>query len=80
MVHVSVDMTDPQNENPSPQLEDDEFIECFSVPLTRLYEEYVSLAEQGYGIDARVGTLAEGIELARRWKLFEPDLTRGLVT
>lgn len=71
IVHMLVDMSDPRNQAPAPRLEDDEFIECFSVPLTGLYAEYVSLANQGYGIDARVGTLAEGIEMARNWNLFE---------
>ena len=69
-------MNDPQNLEPSPQLEKDEFIETFSIPLTCLHSEYLNLAEQGLGIDARVGTLAEGIELARRWKLFDPTLTQ----
>lgn len=69
MVHVNVDMSLPQNQNPKPQLEDNEFIECFSVPLRTLYDETKRLEEEGYAIDARVGTLAEGIEMAQRWKL-----------
>ena len=68
-------MSDPRNQNPTPQLEEDEFIECFSVPLTDLYAEHLNLASQGFGIDARVGTLAEGIELARRWTLFGANPT-----
>jgi ADP-ribose pyrophosphatase len=79
VVHISVDMRDPHNQNPTPQLEEDEFIECFSVPLTDLYAEYRNLASQGFGIDARVGTLAEGIELARRWSLFGANLTHVVV-
>lgn len=62
-------MADPRNQSPKPQLEEDEFIECFSVPLTRLYTEYITLADQGFAIDARVGTLAEGIEISRKWNL-----------
>ena len=69
MVHINVDMSLPENQDPKPQLEDNEFIECFSVPLDRLYEETKRLAAEGYAIDARVGTLAEGIEIAKRWKL-----------
>lgn len=69
MVHVSVDMNHPDNLNPKPELEENEFIECFSVPLTELYEELRKLESQGYAIDARVGTLAEGIEVAKQWKL-----------
>ncbi|GAB7356866.1 hypothetical protein MBLNU459_g7735t1 [Dothideomycetes sp. NU459] len=69
MVHVSVDMSIPENQNPKPDLEENEFIECFSVPLSELYEECRKLSSQGYAIDARVGTLAEGIEIAKQWKL-----------
>ena len=69
MVHVSVDMSDPQNQDLKPDLEENEFIECFSVPLTNLYEECRKLEGQGYAIDARVGTLAEGIEVAKQFKL-----------
>ncbi|KAF4312923.1 ADP-ribose diphosphatase [Botryosphaeria dothidea] len=69
MVHVTVDMTKPENKNPKPELEDNEFIECFTVPLADLYSQCRALEQQGYAIDARVGTLAEGIEIAKRWKL-----------
>lgn len=69
MVHVSVDMNDPRNQNLKPELEENEFIECFTVPLTRLYDECRKLESEGYAIDARVGTLAEGIEIAKQWQL-----------
>ena len=69
MVHVTVDMEKQENKNLKPELEENEFIEVFSYPLKDLYAECKRLEEQGYAIDARVGTLAEGIELARIWKL-----------
>ena len=69
MVHVSVDMSKPENQKPEPELEENEFIECFSVPLKDLYAECRRLEKEGCAIDARVGTLAEGIELARKWKV-----------
>jgi ADP-ribose pyrophosphatase len=69
MIHVTVDLSRPENQNPQPELEDNEFIETFSVPLKDLWGECIKFAEQGYVIDARVGTLAEGIEFAKRWKL-----------
>jgi hypothetical protein len=69
MVHVRVDMSLPENQNPKPELEESEFIECFSVPLASLFDEVKRLEKEGYAIDARVGTLAEGIELAKKWKL-----------
>ncbi|KAJ5107829.1 hypothetical protein N7456_004504 [Penicillium angulare] len=68
MVHVQVDMSLPENQNPKPELEENEFIECFSVPLSSLFEAMKQLEQKGYAIDARVGTLAEGIELAKKWK------------
>ena len=69
MVHVTVDMSKPENQNLKPELEENEFIEVFSTPLKDLNSECKRLEGEGYAIDARVGTLAEGIELARRWKL-----------
>ncbi|KOS16953.1 ADP-ribose pyrophosphatase [Escovopsis weberi] len=66
MVHVSIDMTLPENRNPTPQLEENEFIEVFSVPLASLWEECKRLEREGYAIDARVGTFAEGILFAQR--------------
>jgi len=69
MVHVSIDMSKPENKDLKPQLEESEFIECFSVPLSDLYSQCKRLEGEGYAIDARVGTLAEGIEIAKQWKL-----------
>ena len=70
MVHVKVDMSQPENQNLKPELEENEFIEVFSAPLENLYATCMQLEKEGYAIDARVGTLAEGIEIAKRWKLF----------
>lgn len=69
MVHVNVDMSLSENQHLKPELEENEFIEVFSTPLKDLYAECKKLEKDGYAIDARVGTLAEGIEVARRWKL-----------
>ncbi|KAG9572219.1 putative ADP-ribose pyrophosphatase, partial [Aureobasidium melanogenum] len=69
MVHVRLDMSNPDNQNPRPELEENEFIECFSIPLKTLYEECRKLETEGYAIDARVLTLAEGIEVARQFKI-----------
>lgn len=68
MIHVTVDMSRPENQNPQPELEDNEFIETFSVPLKDLWQECIRFEQEGYAIDARVGTLAEGIEFAKRWR------------
>lgn len=69
MVHVSVDMSLPENQNLRPELEESEFIEVFTVRVDRLWEECERLAGEGYAIDARVGTFAEGVLLAKRWGL-----------
>lgn len=69
MVHVTVDMSRPENQHPQPELEAGEFIECFTVPLRELYAACKSMEGEGFAIDARVATLAEGLEIARRWKL-----------
>lgn len=69
MVHVKIDMSRPENQKLKPELEESEFIECFSVPLVKLYDECRKLESEGFAIDARVGSLAEGIEVARQWRL-----------
>lgn len=69
MVHVKVDMSLPENKNPKPKLEESEFIECFTVPLSSLFDRMKELEKEGYAIDARVASIAEGIELAKKWKL-----------
>ncbi|KAL3418846.1 NUDIX domain-containing protein [Phlyctema vagabunda] len=69
MVHVTIDMELAENKNPKPQLEENEFIEVFTLKLSDLWAECKRLEGEGYAIDARVGTLAEGIEIAKRWNL-----------
>lgn len=66
---VQIDMSLPENQNPQPSLEEDEFIESFTTPLVTLYAECKKLEAQGYAIDARVGTFAQGIELTKRMNL-----------
>lgn len=66
--HVNIDLSLPENQNPVPQLEEDECIEVFTVRLDRLWEECVELEKKGYAIDARVGSFAEGLLIAQRMK------------
>ncbi|KIW16886.1 hypothetical protein PV08_04076 [Exophiala spinifera] len=70
MIVVEVDMSDPRNQegNLEPDLEEGEYIETFSLPLDNMWNELGELEKQGYAIDARVGTLAQGMEMARKWK------------
>ncbi|KAK1701184.1 NUDIX domain-containing protein [Colletotrichum godetiae] len=69
MIHVTIDTSLPENQNPKAELEEGEFIEVFTVPLSNFWAECVRLGKEGYAIDARVGTIAEGIELAKKFKL-----------
>lgn len=69
MVHVSVDMSLPENQNLQPELEENEFIEVFHVRLADLWDECIKLEAQGYAIDARIANLAEGIEIAKKFRL-----------
>ena len=69
MVHVTIDMSLPENQDLKPELEENEFIEVFTVPLATLWHECKRLEAEGYAIDARVGTFAEGILMAQRLKL-----------
>ncbi|KAF3940961.1 hypothetical protein ABW19_dt0206940 [Dactylella cylindrospora] len=70
-VHIKIDLTDPRNQNPVQNLEENEFIECFTVPLDELWETCRKLEQEGCGIDARVGTLAEGFRVAKMWGMFK---------
>ncbi|KAJ5779684.1 NUDIX hydrolase [Penicillium paradoxum] len=69
LVYVQVDMSLPENQNPKPELEDNEFIECFTVPVSDLSAELQKLESEGYAIDARIASIAEGIEIAKSLKL-----------
>lgn len=78
LVYVQVDMTLPDNQSPKPDLEDNEFIECFTVPVSQLYAELQKLGSEGYAIDARVGSMAAGIEIAKKLRIW--DLRDGAVS
>lgn len=69
MIHMTVDMNKPENQNPQPELEENEFIEVFTLPLKDLYPQCEKWEAEGFAVDSRVATLAEGIEMARKWKL-----------
>lgn len=68
MVFVDVDMSDPRNQKPKPELEEGEFIDCFSLPLATLWEDLTRLDKEGFAIDARVATVAQGMELAKKYR------------
>ena len=68
MLFVDVDLSDPANQKPVPELEENEYIETFTLPLKGLWDELRRLDREGFGIDARVAGLAQGWEMARRWK------------
>ncbi|KAK3383452.1 NUDIX hydrolase domain-like protein [Lasiosphaeria ovina] len=69
MVHVGVDMRLPANQDPKPELEENEFIEVFHVRLADLWETCIKMDNLGYAIDARIANIAEGIEIAKKFKL-----------
>ncbi|TQS36336.1 hypothetical protein Golomagni_03219 [Golovinomyces magnicellulatus] len=69
MIHITIDMNKPENQNPQPELEENEFIEVFTLPLKSLFSQCEIWEREGYALDARVATLAEGIEMAKKWKL-----------
>lgn len=66
LITLDINMSLPENQSPKPQLGENEFIDCFTVPLRDLYTTCQRLEREGFAIDARVGTLAEGLEVARR--------------
>lgn len=75
LVYVQVDMTLPENQSPKPDMEDNEFIECFTVPVSQLHAELQRLESEGYAIDARIGSMAAGIEIAKKLRIW--DLVMG---
>ncbi|KAK1488115.1 ADP-ribose pyrophosphatase [Colletotrichum tamarilloi] len=62
------DMQAEENRNPKPSLEEGEFIECFSLPLTSLYVECRRLEAEGYAIDGKLGSLIEGFQMSQVWR------------
>jgi ADP-ribose pyrophosphatase len=68
MVFVDVDMSDERNRAPKPELEEGEFIETFTIPLSKLWTELGRMDKEGYAIDARVGGIAQGLEIARLYR------------
>ena len=72
VVHLTVDRSNPANQSPVAQLEEGELVQdVFAVPLTELYTACRQFSTDGYAIDARVGTIAEGIEMAKRFGLYK---------
>ncbi|SLA21777.1 Uncharacterised protein [Mycobacteroides abscessus subsp. abscessus] len=70
LAHVDIDLKDPKNQNPVPQLEENEFIETFTLPLDNLLEEMEKVCQkEGCSVDARLYHFAKGIELARSFQL-----------
>ncbi|CAI4267727.1 ATM_1a_G0003100.mRNA.1.CDS.1 [Saccharomyces cerevisiae] len=69
LVTLEVDMSLPENQKPVTQLEDNEFIECFSVELHKFPDEMVKLDQQGYKLDARVQNVAQGILMAKQYHI-----------
>ncbi|KAK8091912.1 hypothetical protein PG997_002273 [Apiospora hydei] len=69
VIHVKIDLNDPENQKPKAKLEEGEFIEVFSVPLRDLYMECRALEAQGYAIDGKLGTFAEGLEMSKMWQV-----------
>lgn len=71
LIYVTIDPSRPENQQDNLQAEPEEheFITTFTVPLKDMWAEFRTLESQGYAIDARVGTIAEGIRLAMKWGL-----------
>lgn len=69
IVTIEIDETLPENANPVSQLEQNEFIECFNVPLKDLPNEIAKLNDLGYKLDARVENIVQGMKIALKYKL-----------
>lgn len=69
LVEVSVDMSLPENQNLKPELEENEFIEVFTVKLVDLWDECVKWEAKGYALDARLASFAKGIAIVKKYGL-----------
>jgi ADP-ribose pyrophosphatase len=67
IVFCDVDMEDERNKKPKPELEEDEIIETFKVPLANLHEELEKLEKEGYALDARLASFALVLVAAKRY-------------
>ncbi|THC97092.1 hypothetical protein EYZ11_003410 [Aspergillus tanneri] len=67
--YVEVDLSLAENQSPKAELEEEEFIEVFTLPLKTLFSDLKRLERDGFAIETRVVALAEGLELARTWSL-----------
>lgn len=67
MIRVKIDPERAENQTPEAQLEEGEFIQSFWVPLDHVYEKLKSLQAEGFAIDGKVGSFAEGIEATKAW-------------
>ncbi|EMG49085.1 YSA1 ADP-ribose pyrophosphatase [Candida maltosa Xu316] len=66
LAYVDVDLNDPKNQNPQPQLEPGEFIITFTLPLDNLLEELEEMCKkEGCSVDARLYHFAKGLEIAK---------------
>lgn len=69
MVTVEIDPSDERNISPKAELEEEEFIETFTVPLNDLCGTLDRLGKDGYRIDSRVQAIADGIRIAQQLRL-----------
>ncbi|KAK6459722.1 NUDIX hydrolase domain-like protein [Scheffersomyces xylosifermentans] len=70
LAYVEVDLTDPRNKDPKPQLEDGEFIITFTLPLKNLLRGLEEVMEkEGCTVDARLYHFAVGLSLAQELSL-----------
>ncbi|CAI5758219.1 unnamed protein product [Candida verbasci] len=64
LAHVDVDLNNPKNKHPKPQLEDNEYIETFSLPLDNLLNSLeLVMKKESCTVDARLYHFAMGLEL-----------------
>lgn len=63
---VHIDMEDPANKAPKPQLEDGEFIDTFTLPLDNLVDDLVKMSEtEACVIDSKLYHFATGLKVAK---------------
>lgn len=65
-MHVTIDMSESANQTLKPKLEESDIIKVFTLLPKGVWVACKQLEEEGYAMDVWVGTLAEGIEIAKQ--------------
>ncbi|KAJ5075704.1 adp-sugar pyrophosphatase [Anaeramoeba ignava] len=62
-VHMEIDLELEENKNPKQNLQDDEDIKVYKIPINKLEEELKNFEEKGFVIDGKLAAMSFGFSL-----------------